>query len=325
MSVSIIIPVYKVEKFIRRCLLSVIAQDYKDIEIIIVDDCTPDKSIQVAIDTLKESDTNYKIIVHEQNKGLSGARNTGIKNASGDFLYFLDSDDELHDSTCISSLLSVQEQTGADFVCGNYERVYNGHIYVSKRYSNQLVIKGNNNIIEAFANGSIPITAWNKLISKEFIIKAGLYFKEGIINEDELWTFNTIINAHVVALSGKTTYNYYMNENSIMNSSTSSRILSAIEVYKELAVCFSKHFKQEKHLSTHINRFAFFRHLEIISLNEPMSTKRNLYKRLREYQKNINIKKDMKGHIMHAHLLFPPFIGFRIMQFTALLYNRRKK
>ena len=174
MSVSIIIPVYKVEKFIRRCLLSVIAQDYKDIEIIIVDDCTPDKSIQVAIDTLKESDANYKIIVHEQNKGLSGARNTGIKNASGDFLYFLDSDDELHDSTCISSLLSVQEQTGADFVCGNYERVYNGHIYVSKRYSNQLVIKGNNNIIEAFANGSIPVTAWNKLISKEFIIKSSM-------------------------------------------------------------------------------------------------------------------------------------------------------
>lgn len=325
MLVSIIIPVYKVEKYIKRCLMSVIGQDYKNIEIIVIDDCSPDNSIHVAQETLAGSTTNYRIIVHEQNKGLSGARNTGIKAASGDFLYFLDSDDELHDCACISSLVNIQKQTEADFVSGNYQRIYNNNIYVSKRYCNELVITGNNNIIKAFANGSIPIIACNKLVSKRFILNNNLFFKEGIINEDELWTFNSVIHAEVVVLTGKTTYNYYMNESSIMNSSSSNRILSAIEVYKELASSYRNHFMQEEHLSAHINRFAFFRYLDIISLNEGKSTKYTLYKRLRKYQKEIKIMKNYKGHIMHIHLLFPAFIGYNIMLLSSKLYNCRKK
>ena len=324
MSVSVIIPVFKVERYIKRCLTSVIEQDYQKLEIIVVDDCSPDNSINLAKETLSNSNANWKIVTHKHNKGLSGARNTGIRAASGNYLFFLDSDDELTTKTCISSLVEIIESTGADFVSGNYQRIYNDHIYVSRRYCNEVIIKGNSNIIQAFAKGDIPIIACNKLIKSQFIEEKELYFKEGIINEDELWTFNTIIHAHCIALSGKTTYNYYMNEGSIMSGTTLSRLHSAIEVYKELATSLYNNFKGEKHLSAHINRFAFFRHLNIMSLNETNKTKLYLYNTLRKYQKDIDTPKDTKWKIIHLHLFVPAFIGFRIMKFVAILYNFKK-
>ena len=97
-SVSIIIPVYNVEQYIESCLLSVINQNYKgDIECVIVNDCTPDQSMVVVHKILSDYDGNilFKIVDHKENRGLSASRNSGVRVATGDYLYFLDSDDIL--------------------------------------------------------------------------------------------------------------------------------------------------------------------------------------------------------------------------------------
>lgn len=97
MKVSIIIPVYNVSKYIERCLKSVLGQTWKDLEIILVDDCTPDDSMDIVrgiLETSSRSDI-VTILKHEKNRGLSAARNTGIRQATGNYLYFLDSDDYL--------------------------------------------------------------------------------------------------------------------------------------------------------------------------------------------------------------------------------------
>lgn len=97
MKVSIIIPVYNVSKYIKRCLKSVLGQTWKDLEIILVDDCTPDDSMDIVrgiLETSSRSDI-VTILKHEKNRGLSAARNTGIRQATGNYLYFLDSDDYL--------------------------------------------------------------------------------------------------------------------------------------------------------------------------------------------------------------------------------------
>ena len=120
--VSIIIPVYKVEEYIEDCILSVMSQTFLGgLECIIVDDCTPDNSIALIQKLIKDYKGNiqFKIVHHKENKGLSSARNTGLKYAKGEYVYFLDSDDELY-PTCIQDLALPLSKKKYDFVIGDY-------------------------------------------------------------------------------------------------------------------------------------------------------------------------------------------------------------
>jgi len=111
--VSIIIPVYNVSEYIERCLNSVMMQNYKHIEIVIVNDCTPDNSIE-KVKSFLDANTKYpvRLIHHDENLGLSAARNTGVKSASGEYVYFLDSDDEITPD-CIYKLVNLIEKYDA--------------------------------------------------------------------------------------------------------------------------------------------------------------------------------------------------------------------
>ena len=320
MRVSIIVPVYNVEKYVQSCIKSILVQDYDDIELIIVDDCSPDNSIAIAKKVFADSRMPVKIVVHDKNRGLSAARNSGIKASTGDALYFIDSDDEFSDKTAISSLVAELEETNADIVAGNYQRVYKDKAIVSKRYCQRAVIHCNN-IISAFCRGDIPIIACNKLIRTEFIQKNGLYFKEGLIHEDELWSFQCIIVANIIVLTGKTTYNYYQQEGSIMNEKLHRRLESSIEIYDEMAKCYKQQIKVcNRNLATHLNRFAFQRYREIMGIDDN-NIKKALYRKLRQCQLAIRIYKSIKEQCMHAHLLLPSFIGFYTMSLTMHIYN----
>lgn len=123
MKVSVIIPVYSVEPYIERCIESVLRQTYRDLEVIIVDDCTPDRSIELAknlINKVNCKDLDYKFIKHDINRGLSVARNTGIKAATGDYLFFMDSDDWISDD-CISLMVQPLKDRLYDFVTAECE------------------------------------------------------------------------------------------------------------------------------------------------------------------------------------------------------------
>ena len=123
--VSIIIPVYKVEPYIERCVQSVMAQTYTDIECILVDDCSPDQSIAICERMLIEyhGPITFQILHHEQNRGLSAARNTGTNAANSDYIFYLDSDDEItHD--CISLLVKETERhPGVELVQGGIKAI----------------------------------------------------------------------------------------------------------------------------------------------------------------------------------------------------------
>ena len=100
MKVSIIIPVYHVEKYIERCVLSVLKQTYRPLEVVFVDDCSNDRSIDIAKKTIEKNGAasiEFVFLEHDKNQGQSAARNSGIKASTGDYLYFLDSDDKLSD------------------------------------------------------------------------------------------------------------------------------------------------------------------------------------------------------------------------------------
>ncbi|MCI6862233.1 MAG: glycosyltransferase [Prevotella sp.] len=192
--VSVIIPVYNVEHYIVECLRSVSAQATgADIECIIVDDKGTDKSIHIAeeyVATYKDcTKVDFRIIYRERNGGLSAARNTGIKAATGEYLYFLDSDDTIVPQ-CIETLLNIADKHGgvdllpALYIRGNNDMEQFGCHSFPEFSDNRSLIKRS-----LLDYDKIPVTAANRLIRRELITENNLFFKEGIIHEDNYWTF----------------------------------------------------------------------------------------------------------------------------------------
>ena len=115
--VSVVVPVYKVEDYIINTLKSIVSQTYKDLELILVDDGTPDQSIEIAEEYLKDKTIEWRVI-HKKNAGLSAARNTGIENAKGEFIICPDSDDYIEPDTIASMVQHAQEQHLSCVFCG---------------------------------------------------------------------------------------------------------------------------------------------------------------------------------------------------------------
>jgi len=226
MKISIIIPVYNVEAYIQTCLNSVAAQTCtSEIECIIVDDCTPDRSCEVIQKFMATCHGRivFKLIHHEKNSGLSAARNTGIQNATGDYLYFLDSDDSII-PTCLELMETMLVKYGkVDIVQGGAiatDRVRYGWLELNEQSCLPDFSDDRKWIKKAMLYHKIPMTAWNKLIKKDFIICNNLFFKEGIIHEDDHWMFYAAKYVSKLAICKYNTYRYLIRSGSIMNMHT---------------------------------------------------------------------------------------------------------
>lgn len=219
--ISVIIPVYKVEKYIERCVRSVISQTYKDLEIILVDDCGGDNSISIAETLLKNSErkVNYRIEYHDVNRGLSAARNTGLDVAKGKYVYFLDSDDWLPENS-LNVLVDTAEKYASQCVVGEYADcgdTTGDVLSVPYKYVKEVHLSSQKDIIEYYVSKAVPVTAWNKLIDREFVLSKKIYFENGIYHEDCLWTFKVIASLTSFAVVSQVTYFYSINPAGIMN------------------------------------------------------------------------------------------------------------
>lgn len=219
MKVSIIIPVYNVSKYLVRCLDSVVAQTFHDIECILVDDCGKDDSMAIAEKYIKnyQGTISFKLLHHEQNRGLSAARNTGIDAAHGDYLYFLDSDDAIIPETIETLLKLFEKYPDIVFAQGNI-LAEDGNIssYGLKKsipeYSN------NHEELQRIMLSEITTVAWNRLIKRDYVLQHRLYFPEGYFTEDMYWGYFITKYLTAAAFTQKGLYVYYINEGSMMTS-----------------------------------------------------------------------------------------------------------
>ncbi|WP_373804122.1 glycosyltransferase family 2 protein, partial [Bacteroides heparinolyticus] len=215
MKVSVIIPVYNVSKYIERCLLSVLNQTWQDLEVILVNDCTPDDSMEIAERVVKAHPRGKDVLfrANEKNKGLSATRNLAIHAATGDYLFFLDSDDYLPlDSLAI---LSLELQTKKyDFVLGDYEITGQSRSLHSHKMGKR-GLHSNEEILSSYSMFLWPRMACNILVNRNFLLSEELFFKERIVHEDDLWTFQLACKAGSAYFCNKTTYYYYTHSNSI--------------------------------------------------------------------------------------------------------------
>ena len=206
--VSIIIPVYKVSAYIADCLRSVCAQTYPHIEVILVNDATPDDSMEQAapwIQQMQERGYTVQVVNHPENKGLSAARNTGIKAATTEWVYFLDSDDELTPQ-CIEWMVEqVKLHPSVDFVIGGIKVVGSNWSYplTCRPY-----VDTNREILQDYTASKWYVMAWNHLYRKSYLLQHELFFREGLLHEDELYSFQVATTARAMATVYKETYIY---------------------------------------------------------------------------------------------------------------------
>jgi len=217
MKVSIVIPVYNVEPYIEACLQSVANQTLTEgVECLIVDDCGTDRSVAIAERFIEEYHGNiaFAILHHEHNRGLSAARNTGIRSATGEYLFFLDSDDRIT-SDCIESFDRLfREYPNVDYIQGSYVSVRDlskfWDIPFPEYTTNRKLIKSS-----MLDYDTIPVNAQNRMVRHELIIDNQLFFKEGIIHEDNLWTFFLSKYVMSMAYNRHPSYIYTINPDSI--------------------------------------------------------------------------------------------------------------
>lgn len=209
--VSVIVPVYNVEKYLRQCLDSLISQTLKDIEIIIVNDGTKDNS-QGIIDEYVKRYSNVKAYIKE-NGGLGSARNYGIKKASGEYLAFIDSDDYVKEDM-IEQLYNAAKKEDADYLICDYIVTYDDHKEVDK------INKGIRTLNNNYKKDGIlsPLYAWNKFVKKDLIVNNDLNFSEGLWYEDLPVTTILFALANKTFYLNKPLYYYRQRSGSIMNS-----------------------------------------------------------------------------------------------------------
>lgn len=221
--VSVIVPMYKVEKYIERCLESLIDQIFMDIEIICIDDGSPDKSSEIA-ERYAAKDQRIKV-VHKKNAGLGMARNTGIEHASGKYVMFVDSDDYL-EPTLTESLVKCAETNGADTVIAAYSRNNGKQIEVipnpivgCKYCEEEIIPNVLNKMVGPLGDGSdtINMAAWRVLYSLDLIREHDLKYpsEREFISEDIIFDIKYYVHSKCVCGIDDAGYIYCMNPESL--------------------------------------------------------------------------------------------------------------
>ncbi|WP_287047539.1 glycosyltransferase family 2 protein [Treponema sp.] len=207
--ISIVVPVYNSEKYLSRCLDSLINQIYRDIEIICVNDGSTDNS-SVILKRYQQQDSRIRI-VNQDNQGLSVARNTGLQEAKGSFVYFCDSDDFVSTNT-IGVLVEYQQKNNLDLVEGHTVLYTPDEIEYVKNLSSEIIEK--NDIYKFYLSKYKKINAWNKLIRKEILIENTIAFIPNQISEDAIWMYLKLLkHCQKIGYCENNTY-YYVKTNS---------------------------------------------------------------------------------------------------------------
>lgn len=216
--ISIILPVYNVEKYLGRCLTSILRQEKQDIEIIAVEDCSTDNSLKI----LKEYAVQYtqiKLIQNDQNRGLAYSRNRGIQAASGKYIYFMDSDDLLRDGA-LNYMYLCAEENSCDVVTFNADRVDENNKIIEQNVVGNLtgmsqVVTGKELFCFFMKYNSRFFMSWLSLIKRDFLIGQGIRYIDYIIHEDMYFAFQTLMHAKRSMFVNKSFYLWRVREHSI--------------------------------------------------------------------------------------------------------------
>lgn len=279
--ISVIVPVYKVEKYLGKCVDYLINQTYSNLEIILIDDGSPD-GCPALCDAYAKRDKRIKVI-HKENGGLSDARNEGMKIATGDYISFIDSDDWI-DTDAYQLMMDIMIRYDADIVECNFNYVYEHEIKEKQvNYSKKIF-----NTEEALSNlisGRIfQSVVWNKIYKRKCMV--GIDFEIGKINEDEFWTYQVFARAKKIVFINKALYYYLQRNTSIMGNYSLKHLDNVEGMFNRM--CFMEKYYPSLHL---ISKLFFYRaciyHYQMILKNKEVDVDKLGKKLLCEYRNRI--------------------------------------
>lgn len=210
-TISVVIPVYNVENYLKRCVESVLSQNFTDYEVILIDDGSVDKSCEICDEYAERYDSIR--VLHKKNAGLSHTRNEGIKMANGKYIYFLDSDDYIIDD-CLQILYQNAIQNNADVSCGSFGYFDDKDIVKNELSCNNAYVCNGKEACMLLLYGKRFNTSSCNILLKKDIAEANL-FPVGKYHEDEMTTFRYFLNTQKIVITDSKTYLYYQREGSI--------------------------------------------------------------------------------------------------------------
>lgn len=283
--VSIIVPVYGTEKYLPACIESLCKQTYTRIQIILVDDQSPDKCPQIC-DLYADKDPRIKVI-HQKNAGVSGARNAGMDLATGEYIVFVDSDDELCPNA-VEQLLKDAVSFEADIVSAVPQIVNEqGDIVRSSEDGKCEIFRGNASILLSLQGARNTDAVWAKLFRREFI--KNIRFVEGKnINEDGFFMFQCFARRPILVQHNISVYKYYIRSNSCSRQKFSDKYLSMFYFMERKKEYIKEHYPQycDQAYNMEVRTILFF--LDILCNDKGMknrSLQKQCTKRVRELRK----------------------------------------
>lgn len=313
--ISVIVPIYKVEKYLDKCVESIVSQTYKNLEIILVDDGSPDNCPKMC-DDWEKKDKRIKVI-HKKNGGLSDARNKGIDLAKGDYLTFVDSDDYVE----------------KDYTAFLYKNLVNNNADISMgkqfvRYSNKTLNTGSGNIYivnphdcfdKLLYGEDFDVSAWAKLYKKELF--ENVRYPKGKIFEDSATTYKLIDKSNIIVLNSKPIYNYIIRDDSITTNNFNEKKMELITATKEMCEYIEKKYPD---LENGCERRVMYSYLSTLSQLAKTKQVNKVYKkRIMSYikQNRKKVLSDRRISKRDRYGLISTYFGFWFFKISWMLYS----
>lgn len=308
--ISIIVPVYNVERYLEKCIYSIINQTYTNIEIILVNDGSIDNSLKIC-NKYKEYDSRI-IVIDKPNGGLSDARNVGINRASGDYIMFVDSDDWI-DLNIVEKLYNLVCENDACIAQCDFVDVYDDSEISLKSEHKNITMMNSNEVLRNIykENGIKNIVVWNKIYKKELF--DNIRFPKGKIHEDEFITYKILDRCSKIVDTNEVMYYYRKRPGSITNSNFNIKKLDSIDAIKERVDYFDN---------------KNYRELKLMAQNQLQFILRSFY--LEVYKTDIankqiylnRILKDVKEN--YIRFIFNKYIGLKSkIIITIMILNKQ--
>ena len=294
MLISVIVPIYKVEDYIHRCIDSILAQTFTDFELILVDDGSPDKCGKIC-DEYADKDSRIHVI-HKENGGLSDARNTGIDwafaNSNSEWITFIDSDDWIH-PRYLEALYDAVKKTGCEISICAYEETTGDNPQVDESQLEAEIVNTEDFFCEHNVNA---VVAWGKLYKKELFRE--IRYPVGKLHEDEFTTYKLLFQNEICAFVNQPLYYYFMNTDSITKSVWTPKRLDSIDARKGSV----SYFRNNNYVAAY--RYAVSHLAENVFVNSRRLIKSNSNNKV---QLTFRLRKNMKYALAKgkSYKLFP--------------------
>ena len=313
--ISVIIPVYNVQEYLIKCIESVINQTYENLEIILVDDGSTDKSTEIC-DKVKKNDSRIRVI-HKENGGLSDARNVGIDNANGEYISFIDSDDYVDDNY-IELLYNAIKQYDADMSIASHRVIYEKNI-IDRSTGKEFCAEPIEILKMLLYDNGIDTSAWGKLYKKSLFNE--IRFPKGRFFEDSATTYMLIDKSKKIGVCSKPIYNYVIRNNSISNETFSEKKIDLIVSTEEMTNYIKNKYPE---LEKACNRRLMYAYLSTLTqLAKSKVKNKKIQKKLMKYinKNRNNVLKDKSIPKRDRVGLLSTILGFHCFKYVWKIYS----